>query len=88
MRKNNSVLTPEGVDRIGMLFSYKDDNTGRKGYDIVVEEIDGYIITDGQKLADCICAFVCSTDSPPDTSTTFHWHCVLDIPRISNRFSS
>lgn len=44
-------------DRIIMLFSYKDDNTDRKGYDIVVEDINGYVITDGQKLSDCVCAY-------------------------------
>lgn len=44
-------------DRIVVLFSFKEETTERKGYDIIVVNNDGYLCEDGQELANRICAF-------------------------------
>lgn len=50
-------MDKEQLTHIVMLFSFKDESTDRKGYEISVIENDGYVCENGQALADRFCAY-------------------------------
>ena len=50
-------MNEQQFSHLVILFSFKDDETGRKDYEIVSVKVDGYVFKDGQALANSICAY-------------------------------